>query len=375
MPAQNPAQRPVAAAMAVAGGLLATIVLIPTVLLAGGGGSGPAAAASVSQNAAATGGQCTYSPSRSGAANPPGNKPAGITLTAGQLQIAGTAVGLAKQRALPAQASIDVIAAGMQESTLSNLSGGDRDSVGFLQQRPSQGWGMVEQIMNPAYAAGKFFDHLLNVAHWQTLPAAQVIQSVQISGTPAAYTRWVPMASALAASLLGDPSVALTCAPGGAGSAPAQAPNATLGTVLARARAELGLPYCWSGGTSTGPTHGAGGAGCGGQRVGFDCSGLALYAYAGVGVTLAHSAAAQYTDPAGHHVPVTQVRPGDLVFLSSGGSQAGIHHVAMIWSSTGNADGSGQIIEAQDFNVAVHVRAWVGTGEDEIMPYAWRLTA
>ncbi len=363
------AQKPIVAAASAAGGLLATVVLIPTVLLGGGGSTGAAAAASASQNAAATGGRCTYTPKKSGGATA-----AGITLSASQLQIAGTAVGVAKQRKLPTQASIDVLAAGMQESTLTNLDHGDRDSVGFLQQRPSQGWGTVAQIMDPAYAAGKFFDHLVNVANWAKLPPGEAIQTVQISGSPDAYTQWMPMATALAASLLGDPSVALTCAPGGAGTAPGQAPNPKVGTVLARALAQLGLPYCFDGGTSTGPSHGVGGAGCDGQTVGFDCSGLALYAYAGVGVSLEHSAADQYTDPAGHHVPITQVQPGDLVFLSSNGSQAGIHHVAMIWSMTGKPNGSGQIIEAQDFNVPVHVRTWAGTGESEVMPYAWRLT-
>ena len=362
-----PADKPVAAAGAAAAGLLAAVVLIPTVLL-GGGGSGSAAAASISQNAANTGGQCTYTPSKAG-----GGSAAGITLTASQLQIAGTAVGVAKQRKLPVQASIDVIAAGMQESTLTNLSGGDRDSVGFLQQRPSQGWGTVAQIEDPAYAAGAFFDHLVRVANWQKLPANDAIQAVQNSGTRTAYAQWVPMASALAASLLGDPSVALSCAPGGAGTAPGQAPNAKVGLVLARARGELGLSYCFDGGTSTGPSHGVGGPGCGGQTVGFDCSGLSMYSYAAAGVALEHSAASQYTDPAGHHVPITAVQPGDLVFASSDGSQPGIHHVAMIWSTSGKADGSGQIIEAQDFTVPVHVRAWAGTGESEVMPYAWRL--
>lgn len=362
-------QRTRGAVAAAAGGLFATLVLIPTVLL-GGGGSSPAAV-SASQNAAATGGRCTYP--GSGARSGHGTTDAGVTLSAAQLQIAGTAVGVAKQRALPVQASIDVLAAGMQESSLTNLTGGDRDSVGFLQQRPSQGWGTVEQITDPAYAAGAFFDRLLSIDHWATQPAGQVIQRVQISGTPTAYTRWLPMATALAASLLGDQSVALTCTPGGAGPPPGQAPNATIGTVLARARSQLGLPYCFDGGDSTGPTHGVGGAGCGGQAVGFDCSGLVLYAYAGVGVSLPHAAAEQYTDPAGHHVPITQVHPGDLVFLSSDGSQVGIHHVAMIWSAVGDADGSGQIIEAQDFDVPVHVRAWAGAGEDQVMPYAWRL--
>jgi peptidoglycan DL-endopeptidase CwlO len=263
----------------------------------------------------------------------------------------------------------------MEESRLTNLSGGDRDSVGWLQQRPSQGWGSVQQLMDPVYAAGKFFDKLLTIKGWQTMTPAGAVQAVQLSGHGSLYTQWVPMATALAASLLGDSSVALQCAPGGSGSPPGQAPNPKAGQVLGRARAELGLPYCFDGGTSTGPSHGAGGVGCKGQTVGFDCSGLVLYAYAGIGVPLPHVAAAQYQSSYGRLVPVSQDQPGDLVFWSSTGSQSGIHHVAIVWSTNGQPDGGGQIIEAQDFNVPVHIRTWSGTDDSsEVMPYAWRLT-
>lgn len=360
---------PVAAASGAVAGLLAVVVLIPTVILGGGGGgSGTlAAAASVSQNAANSGGQCTYTPAQGG------GTAAGITLSASQLQIAGAGVAVAKERRLPAQASIDILAAGMQESGLTNLDHGDRDSVGWLQQRPSQGWGTAQQLMDPVYAAGKFFDKLVAIAGWEKKVPAAAIQAVQLSGDGSLYTRWVPMARALAASLLGDASVALQCAPGGSGTPPGQAPTAKAGVVLARARAELGLPYCWDGGTSTGPSHGAGGAGCGGQAVGFDCSGLALYAYAGVGVPLPHSAADQYGSAYGHLVPIGQDQPGDLVFWSSTGTRSGIHHVAIVWSTSGKSDGGGQIIEAQDFTVPVHVRTWAGSDDSsEVMPYAWR---
>lgn len=361
---------PVAAVGGAGAGLLAVVVLIPTVLLGGGGGSGNlGAAASVSQNAANSGGQCTYTPAEGG-----GGTAAGITLSASQLQIAVAGVAVAKQRKLPAQASVDIIAAGMQESHLRNLSGGDRDSVGWLQQRPSQGWGTVAQIMDPVYAAGKFFDKLITISGWQTEAPADAIQAVQSSGDGSLYARWVPMARAVAASLLGDASVALQCAPGGAGTPPGQAPNAKAGQVLARARAELGLPYCFDGGTSSGPSHGDGGSRCGGQTVGFDCSGLALYAYAGLGVPLPHSAAADYLSAYGQLVPISQDQPGDLVFWSSNGTQPGIHHVAIVWSTNGKSDGGGQIIEAQDYNVPVHVRAWSGSDDSsEVMPYAWRL--
>lgn len=363
-----PGPTPVAAACAAVAGVFATVVLIPVVLLSGGGG-GSAAAAGIAQNAANAGGQCTYTPTTSGGAGG-----SGITLTASQLQISGSGVAVAKQRKLPAQASIDMLAAGMQESSLTNLDHGDRDSVGWLQQRPSQGWGTVAQIMDPVYAAGKFLDKLVTVANWQSLSPGTAIQDVQISGDSGAYAKWAPMATALASSLLGDPSVALTCAPGGSGSAPGQAPNARIATVMARARGALGLPYCFDGGTATGPSHGAGGFGCDGQAVGFDCSGLTMYGYAGIGVQLDHDAASQYTSAAGTHVPLTQAEPGDLVFLSSDGTPAGIHHVAMIWSTSGKPDGTGQIIEASDFNVPVRIRAWKGTAESGVMPYAWRLT-
>ena len=165
---------PVTAVGGAAAGLLAVVVLIPAVLIGGGGSD--SAAASVSQNAAHSGGQCTYTPQK-------GSGPAavGITLSASHLQIAGAGVAVAKKRRLPAQASIDIIAAGMQESTLTNLSGGDRDSVGWLQQRPSQGWGTVQQLMDPVYAAGAFFDKLVTIAGWETEAPGDAIQAVKIS--------------------------------------------------------------------------------------------------------------------------------------------------------------------------------------------------
>src|SRR3546814_9841176 len=51
-------------------------------------------------------------------------------------------------------------ATAMQESKLRNLSGGDRDSLGLFQQRPSQGWGTEAQIQDPVYASTAFFTKL-----------------------------------------------------------------------------------------------------------------------------------------------------------------------------------------------------------------------
>ena len=54
--------------------------------------------------------------------------------------------------------------AGWVESRMNNLDCGDRDSLGVFQQRPSQGWGTPEQIMNVRYAATRFFTPAMTVA-------------------------------------------------------------------------------------------------------------------------------------------------------------------------------------------------------------------
>lgn len=93
------------------------------------------------------------------------------------------------------------LATAMQESRLINIDFGDRDSVGLFQQRPSQGWGTVDQIMNPEYSARAFFGGptgpnfgkikgLLDVSHWQTMTLTRAAQAVQISAFPEAYQKW-----------------------------------------------------------------------------------------------------------------------------------------------------------------------------------------
>lgn len=105
-----------------------------------------------------------------------------------QLAIARTALQVAATRHLPARAGLVILAAGLQESGLHNLTYGDRDSVGWLQQRA--GWGSLAERMNPAYAAGKFFDALVTVPGWQTMAVTAAAQAVQISGFPNAYAKW-----------------------------------------------------------------------------------------------------------------------------------------------------------------------------------------
>ncbi|MDA0633815.1 NlpC/P60 family protein [Nonomuraea sp. MCN248] len=86
----------------------------------------------------------------------------------------------------------------------------------------------------------------------------------------------------------------------------------------------VGLPYSWGGGGTGGPGYGIGR----GARVwGFDCSGLAQYAWATVGVTIARTSQAQWRE--GARIPRNAVRPGDLVFYDSNRHRPGPEHVAV----------------------------------------------
>lgn len=64
----------------------------------------------------------------------------------------------------------------MQESRLTNLDYGDLDSLGLFQQRPSQGWGTAEQVSDMTYATNIFYDHLLQVPDWETIPVEDAAQ-------------------------------------------------------------------------------------------------------------------------------------------------------------------------------------------------------
>ena len=101
--------------------------------------------------------------------------------------------------------TIDVIAeaTAMQESRLINLPYGTSDSLGLFQQRPSQGWGTPAEIMNPTYAATKFYEALVKVPDWQTIPLTQAAQAVQESGYPDAYAQWQTDAEYLVSTVSG----------------------------------------------------------------------------------------------------------------------------------------------------------------------------
>jgi hypothetical protein len=134
-----------------------------------------------------------------------------FTVTAEQVTNARTIAGVARERKLPERALVIALATAEQESGLRNLDYGDRDSLGLFQQRPSQGWGTPVQVRDPVHAAGKFFDHLVGVPHWETGDLTRVADAVQRSAFPLAYRRWTGFAEALASAVSRPDNHAFVC--------------------------------------------------------------------------------------------------------------------------------------------------------------------
>jgi hypothetical protein len=128
-----------------------------------------------------------------------------------QARWASLMAAMAQNRGLPPRATTIAIATAYQESRLRNIDYGDRDSVGLFQQRPSQGWGSVEQIMSPPYSIGKFYDGLVEVPDYTNLEITAAAQAVQRSAFPRAYAQHEPASRALASSLRGYSPAAFTC--------------------------------------------------------------------------------------------------------------------------------------------------------------------
>ncbi|MEU4658774.1 NlpC/P60 family protein [Streptomyces sp. NPDC023723] len=255
---------------------------------------------------------------------------------------------------VPARGQVVALATALQESGLRNLTYGDRDSLGLFQQRPSQGWGTAEQILDPVHASTKFYEGLQKVSGWQSLSITQAAQAVQKSGYPEAYAKWEPLATALQKAIEpllsktddGSPSPSSSgssgteeaslstaggCSADGDGTdfgtipagavpdeyeIPADAP-AKVRTAIRWALGQLGTPYQW-GGTCT-DSHGTAAMGrC-------DCSSLMQQAYKASGVTLTRTTYTQVQE--GKAVSIDALEPGDLLFTE--GTAAVPEHVGM----------------------------------------------
>lgn len=134
-----------------------------------------------------------------------------VLLDPTQMANAATIAAVGIRRKLPDRAVVVALATALQESKLENLDGGDRDSVGLFQQRPSQGWGQPDQIMDPRYSAKKFYDALLKVRGWEAMRVTEAAQRVQRSAYPEAYEKWAADATVLTEALAGRAVGAVNC--------------------------------------------------------------------------------------------------------------------------------------------------------------------
>ena len=134
-----------------------------------------------------------------------------VVLDPDQARYAGLITAVAVQRGMPARAASIALAAAYQESNLRNLRGGDRDSAGLFQQRPSQGWGTLEEIRDPVHAANAFYDALEKVDGYEQLQITVAAQEVQRSGFPDAYADHEADARALASALTGNSPEGFSC--------------------------------------------------------------------------------------------------------------------------------------------------------------------
>jgi hypothetical protein len=236
-----------------------------------------------------------------------------------QLTNATIIVSVGAGRAIPVRGLVIAVATAIQESSLRNLGNlgeaNDHDSLGLFQQRPSQGWGTPQQILDPVYASNKFYDKLLTIAGWQQLPLTEAAQAVQISAYPNAYATWEAEATALVAlvgsaswrAIPGNPEQCVSTCAAISGSSGSLGPGSGCAggwAVLARAATWM---TAWSGGpvpylSSSDPATWFGGY----RR---DCSGYASMALGLAGPGLTSVQLAARATP----IPKAALSSGDLL--------------------------------------------------------------
>lgn len=216
---------------------LGVLILVLFVVLGGGG----------AQSGGGGQGTCTVTAGAAGTELKVTNA-AGESLTLSQKQLSNAAELLAGavEAGASHRAQLVLFMAAFQESKFwiyANTSavpesasvphdedGSDHDSVGMLQQRPSDGWGTVQQLMNPRYSARAFLGGpdgpnqgnppgLADVAGWEQMELGAAADAVQISKHPERYETWKPAAEQLLSHLRGSGGVTCSAAgpAGGAG--------------------------------------------------------------------------------------------------------------------------------------------------------------
>ena len=287
-----------------------------------------------------------------------------------QLTNAAVIVAVGRSLRVPQRGLVIAVATSMQEATLRNLGYGDIMANG----RMSSSEGLFQQLASygpdrtvASRAAEMFFaggpsgiPGLLQIPGWQSMPLAQAAEAVQGSQQPELYAKWEQPADQVvgkvegrACSTTGAPGIGTAAVPSGGAPAPGvgSGGSAAARGAVARALSQVGVPYSWGGGSDTGPTLGICGPD-GAQNdchiVGFDCSGLTMYAYAGVGIQLPHQTQLIWAVFPTHITDRAQLLPGDLLLISSNGDPSGIHHVVIFL-------GGDQVVEAPYSGALVRV--------------------
>ena len=325
--------------------------------LRGGTGTDPTPVLNSIKNSTATSGGNTTDQADEAA---PGAADA-VTRNAAIIIRAGRADGV------PDDAIVIALAVGLVESGMHNWASaavpesqrypndgvppGDADSVGVLQQRPSQGWGSVKDLMNPEFQAHNFFTRLM-ASDWQHKSFTDAAADIQRprEDLRGLYGQREAEARALFARVSGHMP-----ADSGQGCSPATStpgtPAPTGSTkgpaIVAAARKQIGLPYIWGCGNIDGPTGG-----------GFDCSGLVLYAvHAATGITLPHTSNDQFrlgdpvpvspTGPTRKEPDMSSAEPGDIVFFGLGtdAEHEGVY--------VGTVQGTPTMVHSPDFGQSV----------------------
>lgn len=135
-----------------------------------------------------------------------------VELSIEQAENAALIAAIGVRRGLPARAVSIALATAYQESKILNIEHGDRDSLGLFQQRPSQGWGTAEEVMDPYYATNAFYDALVQIDGYQDMRITEAAQLVQRSGFPEAYEDHADDGRALASALTAySPDGQFTC--------------------------------------------------------------------------------------------------------------------------------------------------------------------
>lgn len=232
-----------------------------------------------------------------------------LGLSSSQIDVASRGIAAADRAGVGRPGAEIIVSAGLVESELANLPYGDRDSLGWLQQRPSQGWRNATDVDR---AADDFFAAMLElVPNWQAVDPGVVTQRVQRSAFPARYGQRMGEARNIVATISG--AQCPTLAPPAAGRA---------GVVLAWAQARVGDSYILG---ANGPNA-------------WDCSSFSRTAMAQIGISMPRTAQAQRDWCAGgncERVPDGAEQPGDLIFWDSYLGPNTVGHVVIVKDPSG----------------------------------------